>query len=49
VRFIQEFLGHSSLKTTQIYTRVSIEKLKAVHAATHPSAFRAPLKKAADD
>jgi len=45
VRFIQEFLGHSSLKTTQIYTRVSIEKLKAVHAATHPSAFREPAKK----
>jgi len=38
VRFVQEMLGHSSLETTQLYTRVSIEKLKAVHAATHPAA-----------
>ena len=38
VRFIQEMLGHESLETTQIYTRVSIRKLKAIHAATHPSA-----------
>lgn len=38
IRFVQEMLGHVSLATTQIYTRVSIEKLKAVHAATHPAA-----------
>ena len=38
VRFVQEMLGHVSLETTQLYTRVSIEKLKAVHAATHPAA-----------
>jgi integrase/recombinase XerD len=38
IRFIQEMLGHVSLETTQIYTRVSIEKLKAVHTATHPAA-----------
>lgn len=38
IRFIQEFLGHAKLETTQIYTRVSIDKLKAVHAATHPGA-----------
>ena len=38
VRFVQEMLGHASLETTQIYTHVSIEKLKAVHAATHPAA-----------
>ncbi|MBL8951104.1 MAG: site-specific tyrosine recombinase XerC [Myxococcaceae bacterium] len=38
VRFVQEMLGHVSLATTQIYTHVSIEKLKAVHAATHPAA-----------
>jgi len=37
IRFIQAMLGHSDLKTTEIYTRVSIEKLRAVHAATHPS------------
>ena len=38
VRYIQEMLGHAELSTTQIYTRVSIRRLKAVHALTHPSA-----------
>ena len=38
VRFIQEMLGHANLDTTQIYTHVSIGKLQAVHAATHPAA-----------
>jgi integrase/recombinase XerD len=38
VRFIQEMLGHASLETTEIYTRVSIMALRAVHAATHPAA-----------
>jgi len=38
IRYIQEMLGHVELSTTQIYTRVSIRKLKAVHALTHPSA-----------
>jgi integrase/recombinase XerD len=41
IRFVQhgKMLGHVKLDTTQIYTRVSIEKLKAVHSRTHP-AFR---------
>jgi integrase/recombinase XerD len=37
IRFIQEMLGHVSLDTTQVYTRVSINKLKAIHTATHPA------------
>jgi integrase/recombinase XerD len=37
IRFIQSMLGHASLSTTQIYTRVSIAKLREVHAATHPA------------
>ena len=38
IRYIQELLGHVELSTTQIYTRVSIRKLKAVHTLTHPGA-----------
>jgi integrase/recombinase XerD len=38
VRFVQELLGHSSLLSTQVYTRVAISKLREVHAATHPGA-----------
>ena len=38
IRFIQEMLGHAELSTTQIYTQVSIKKLKEIHTATHPSA-----------
>ena len=37
IRYIQEFLGHSSLLSTQIYTQVSIRKLKEVHSQTHPA------------
>ena len=37
IRFIQAMLGHSDLKSTQVYTRVSIEKLREIHKATHPA------------
>jgi integrase/recombinase XerD len=37
IRYIQSMLGHSDLSTTEIYTRVSIEKLQQIHAATHPA------------
>lgn len=37
VRFIQAMLGHVKLETTQIYTQVSIKKLKQVHTLTHPA------------
>ena len=36
IRFIQAMLGHANLNTTQIYTQVSIRKLKDIHTATHP-------------
>jgi len=36
-RFIQVLLGHASIATTQIYTHVSIDKLKEIHDATHPA------------
>jgi integrase/recombinase XerD len=38
IRYIQEMLGHNSLATTQIYTKVFDRKLKEVHSRTHPSA-----------
>jgi integrase/recombinase XerD len=36
VRHIQEMLGHASLDSTQIYTRVTINDLKQIHAKYHP-------------
>lgn len=38
IRYIQEMLGHASLDTTQVYTRVSPQRLKDVHTRTHPAA-----------
>ena len=37
VRYLQAMLGHSSLSTTEIYTQVSIRKLRDIHTATHPA------------
>jgi len=37
IRFIQAILGHAQLTTTEIYTHVTIAKLKEVHALTHPA------------
>jgi integrase/recombinase XerD len=37
IRYIQALLGHASLSTTEVYTRVSILQLKAVHDRTHPA------------
>jgi integrase/recombinase XerD len=40
IRYIQAMLGHAELSTTQIYTQVSIRKLKQIHTATHPAKLR---------
>lgn len=38
VRYVQEMLGHTKPETTQIYTQVSIGKLREVYLRTHPAA-----------
>lgn len=40
VRVVQELLGHASVTTTQIYTLVTVEKLREVYATAHPRASR---------
>ena len=42
LRSLQTLLGHESLNTTQIYTHVTIDRLREVHAKTHPAASDTP-------
>ena len=43
VRVVQELLGHASVTTTQIYTRVTADTLREVYAAAHPRAISGPV------
>lgn len=36
LRSVQELLGHATLATTQLYTHVTVDRLKAIHDRTHP-------------
>ncbi len=43
VRVVQELLGHASVSTTQIYTLVTVDRLREVYAASHPRALGSTL------
>jgi integrase/recombinase XerD len=40
IRVVQELLGHASVTTTQVYTLVTVDKLREVYATSHPRALR---------
>jgi integrase/recombinase XerD len=44
IRHIQELLGHASLETTQVYTRITINDLKEIHRRYHPREQREEVK-----
>ncbi len=47
IRHVQEMLGHANIQTTQIYTQVTLRKLREVYARTHPSML--PLRPEEDE
>ncbi len=48
IRYIQAMLGHADLATTEVYTRVGVTKLKAVHTDGHPARLSGMRSEAGD-
>ena len=40
IKVVQELLGHTSLKATEIYTHVDSARLKSIYSSAHPLAKR---------
>lgn len=43
IRIVQEMMGHADLSSTQIYTHVTMDKLKKTYMSAHPLANKSPL------
>ncbi len=48
IRTVQELLGHSSLRATQVYTHVELDRLRGVHAMAHPHGGKSTPEKGSD-
>jgi integrase/recombinase XerD len=44
IRVVQELLGHASVTTTQVYTLITVDRLREVYASSHPRALGLPQK-----
>jgi integrase/recombinase XerD len=45
IRVVQELLGHASVTTTQVYTLITVDRLREVYASSHPRALGQPERK----
>jgi integrase/recombinase XerD len=39
IRVVQELLGHASVTTTQVYTLITVDRLREVYVTSHPRAL----------